>query len=132
MSKYYIVLDSITKDNLLTFSLYRLDIEKSIRPQLTSVEKVETIDRLISIIEDLVANYGIEDVCIFGDRKFMMYLYDKDNPIRNYIRVMFRKNSGYRVIYIPFTNDEESKVIELLDTSASGLLRYLRKIKFYL
>lgn len=132
MVKYYIVLDDITEDNLLNFSLYKFDTEHDAKPIQTSTEKFETIERLISIMEDLVANYGTQDICIVSNTDDLINESRRDNIIRNCVRIMFRHNIGYRVIYIPYSNNGNCSVVELIDTSASGILRYLKKLKYYM
>lgn len=131
MIDYYIVVDSIDENGLIAFRLYKFNPEISLKPIRIHTERCETIDMIINIIEDLIHTQDECKVYILGEDMFIRNIFDNDINKFNHLKINYNKHGGYRVFYIICNTNSEHNVVELLDTSASGVLKYIRKIKFY-
>lgn len=131
MIDYYIVVDSIDENGLIAFRLYKFNPEISLKPIRIHTEHCETIDMIINIIEDLIHTQNECKVYILGEDMFLRNIFDNDINKINHLKINYSKHGGYRAFYTICNTNSEHNVVELLDTSASGVLKYIRKIKFY-
>lgn len=133
MIDYYIVVDSINESGLITFRVYKFNPEISLKPIRIIIEHYETInmtiDMIINIIEDLIHTQDDRKIYILSEDMFLRDLFDNDINKFNHLRINYNRTRGYRAFYTMYNNNNESSVIELLDVSASGIMKYLRKIK---
>jgi hypothetical protein len=131
MNYYFIVINSIDKEDFLNFEVYKYDTEFSLKPEKMSVESFESVDRLIDLIEDIICNEQVNTVEIFADKTYAEHFFDVD--INEFTRLTFKydSNIGYRVAFIPKRHGAGNRIIELIDTSAHGILKYIKRlIKF--
>ena len=131
MIDYYIVVDSIDENGLIAFRIYKFNPEISLKPIRIHTEHCETIDMIMNIIEDLIHTQDECKVYILGEDMFLRNIFDNDINKFNHLKIKYSRHGGYRVFYTIYSTNNESNVIELLDTSASGIMRYIRKIKVY-
>lgn len=131
MIDYYIVVDSIDENGLIAFRLYKFNPEISLKPIRIHTEHCEIIDMIINIIEDLIHTQDDCKIYILGEDRFLRNIFDNDINKFNHLKINYSKHGGYRVFYTICNTNSEHNVVELLDTSASGVLKYIRKIKFY-
>lgn len=131
MTDYYIIVDSIDENELIAFRLYKFNLEISIKPIRIHTERYETIDMIINIIEDLIHTHDEYKVYILGDDMFIRNIFDNDINNFSHLKINYSKHEGYRVFYTIYNTNNEHSIIELLDISASGIMRYIRKIKVY-
>lgn len=131
MIDYYIVVDNIDENGLIAFRLYKFNPEISLKPIRIHTERCETIDMIINIIEDLIHTQNECKVYILGEDMFLRNIFDNDINKFNHLKINYSKQGGYRVFHTIYSTNNESSVIELLDVSASGMMRYIRKIKVY-
>lgn len=131
MVDYYIIIDRICEDEFITFRIYKFNPEISLKPIRINTERCETIDMIINIIEDLIHTQDEFKVYILGEDMFLRNIFDNDINKFNNLKISYSRHEGYRVFYTICSTNNENRVIELLDVSASGILRYIRKIKAY-
>lgn len=129
MIDYYIVIDNIDDKNLLTFRVYEFNPEVSIKPIRISLEKSITVYELVNIIEDVVHAKDSCTVYILNSDEFLRNIFDNNIDEFIHIKIKHSMSQGFRVFYSICRNECEK--VELLDTSASGLFRCIRKIKLY-
>jgi hypothetical protein len=128
MNYYFIVVNNIDKEDYLDFEIYRYDTEHSLKPEKMSVETFEPVDRLIDVIEDIICNDQVDTVEVFASSEYVEKFFDVD--INEFTRLTFKYNNnvGYRVAFIPKRHGAGNRIIELIDTSAHGLARYLKRL----
>lgn len=131
MSEYFIYIKNIEDETRLTFEVYKFSSEESLIPQKTDVELCEDCDRLLSIIEDILCNSNSGHIVLLGTDEYFKNYFDVEIDNFSRIEVNYCKANGYKVTYIPKQCNIGNNPIDLLDTSASGFMRYIRKIVQY-
>ena len=112
---------------LIDYEVYSYKPENNIKPILASREFSVTMDRIISIIEDLVSasvsNSVTKIIPVFADTGIITKYPNFDSY--DSIRIESDGNK-YIVRYISSNND--NKPILLMDTSSDGILKYIKKL----
>lgn len=130
MIDYYIVIDSIEDKNLLSFRIYEFNPEVSLKPIRINSDKCDTVYELVNIIEDIVHAKDNCTVYILNSDEFLRNIFDNNIDEFIHIKIKYGISQGFRVFYSIYGSNGCEK-IELLDTSAPGLFRCIRKIKIY-
>lgn len=114
-------------ETLIDYEVYSYKPENNIKPILASREFSVTMDRIISIIEDLVSasvsNSVTKIIPVFADTGIITKYPNFDSY--DSIRIESDGNK-YIVRYVSSNND--NKPILLMDTSSDGILKYIKKL----
>lgn len=120
-------LNTAELETLIDYEVYSYKPENNIKPILASREFSVTMDRIISIIEDLVSasvsNSVTKIIPVFADTGIITKYTNFDSY--DSIRIESDENK-YIVRYVSSNND--NKPILLMDTSSDGILKYIKKL----
>lgn len=120
-------LNTAESGTLIDYEVYRYKPENNIKPILASREFSVTMDRIISIIEDLVSasvsNSVTKIIPVFADTGIITKYPNFDSY--DSIRI---ESDGNRYIVRYVSSNSDNKPILLMDTSSDGILKYIKKL----
>lgn len=129
MEEYYIIIDSINKDNTINYRIIRFDFEKCLKPVSVQVEVGRSIGTLIEAVEFFISTRGLNKITVLGNDLYINNPFDRD--INDYARLIFEHSvkGGYRIKFVDKTINNVGGTIELMCISENNILRYMGRLK---
>lgn len=129
MVEYYVVIDNIVDENNIQFRLYKFNPELSLKPIRVNNSYCDSSQKIIDIAENSLCRNVDCKFYILGSDSFLRDMFDNNITYFTHIQIEHSRQYGYKVVYRTYDNTNENIVIDLLDVSASGIFRYIRKLK---
>lgn len=129
MVEYYVVVDNIIDENNLEYRLYKFDPEISLKPVRVNKVYKDSVQKIIDIAEISLCKNNDCKFYILGNDSFLNSVFENNILEFSHIQIHHSRQYGYRVVYRTLDNEVDNVVIDLLDISAKGIFRYLKKLK---